>query len=96
MKKSFEENLHQNTHQLLIPIVNVLKRSEDLLLFNAILKLCSEHLLSELLLPLSSTASGWKDEQARILAIEALTVSFPDLVDKLTSPANSVPVQIQT
>lgn len=95
MDKMFDENLQQNTHQLLMPIVNILKRSEDLKLFNSILKLCSDHKLSELVLPLSSTASSWKDEQARNLALEALIVSFPELDDKLTPPANSVPIAVQ-
>jgi hypothetical protein len=95
MDKIFDENLQQNTHQLLMPIVNILKRSEDLKLFNSILKLCSDHKLGELVLPLSSTASSWKDEQARNLALEALTVSFPELDDKLTPPASSVAIAVQ-
>ena len=95
MDKIFDENLEQNTHQLLMPIVNILKRSEDLKLFNSILKLCSDHKLGELVLPLSSTASSWKDEQARNLALEALTVSFPELDDKLIPPANSVEIAVQ-
>ena len=99
MEKTFNRNLNRNIDQLLMPIVNIMKRNEDITLFNRILKLCSEHKLNELVLPLSSTASGWKDEEARnqaLVAINQLLIHFPDLHDKVTPPANPVPVQIET
>ena len=88
MNSKFDENLERNIHQLLMPIVNVLKRTEDLTVFNALLKLCSEHQLKELVLPLSSTASAWKEEERKNEALELLTASFPEL-----EPVNSPEVQ---
>ena len=89
MNSKLEENLQRNIHQLLMPIVNVLKRTEDLTVFNALLKLCSDHQIKELALPLSSTASGWKEDERKNEALELLSASFPEI-----EPVNSPEAQL--